>query len=67
MEDRTIDGVQVSQRINGWWVSVRYDTGEEVHHGPYLTEDDAREEAALIRGEPLPSEVDSKQANADAP
>ena len=43
-----IDEVIVTERFNGWWVSVRYDSGQEEHHGPYLDEESAHQEAMLL-------------------
>lgn len=43
-----IDEVFVTERFNGWWVSVRYDSGQEEHHGPYLDEESAHQEAMLL-------------------
>jgi hypothetical protein len=56
-----VDAVYVTERINGWWVSVRYESGHEVHHGPYIDEESAHIEADLV----VPSqqlEADSAQA-----
>jgi hypothetical protein len=47
-----VDAVYVTERVNGWWVSVRFASGNEEHHGPYLDEDSAREEAAAYEEEP---------------
>jgi hypothetical protein len=50
--DTDIDAVYITERVNGWWVSIRYQSGEEVHHGPYLDEDSARDAAEQFEGEP---------------
>jgi hypothetical protein len=56
---QAIDAVIISERINGWWVSVRYASGHEEHHGPYLDEDSAQSEAALIDPRLLGSDPDA--------
>lgn len=45
---RAIDAVFITDRVNGWWVSVRYASGYEEHHGPYLDEDSAQSEAIRL-------------------
>jgi hypothetical protein len=43
-----IQAIFVTERVNGWWVSVRYTSGHEEHHGPYIDEDSAASEAVLL-------------------
>lgn len=47
-EMEPIDEIFITERFNGWWVSVRYGTGQEEHHGPYLDEESAHQEAMLL-------------------
>lgn len=51
LHEEAIDGIYVTERINGWWVSVRYGSGREEHHGPYADEELARNEAELLGAE----------------
>ena len=50
-EDRP-EAIVITERINGWWVTVRDETGHEVHHGPYDDEASARREADLLAAPP---------------
>jgi hypothetical protein len=52
MHEQAIDEVIVTERVNGWWVSVRYGSGHEEHHGPYLDEDSALAEADILSAGP---------------
>lgn len=52
MHDEQVDDVMITERINGWWVSVRYGSGHEEHHGPYLDQDSAVSEAELLQATP---------------
>jgi hypothetical protein len=47
MQDDRVEHVIITERVNGWWVSVRYDSGHEQHYGPYIDEDSARSEAYM--------------------
>jgi hypothetical protein len=53
MQDEHVEAVIITERVNGWWVSVRYDSGHEEHHGPFLDEDSARSEAYLFSPYPI--------------
>lgn len=48
MDTDTIDSIIITERVNGWWVTVRYRAGHEEHHGPYDDETTAQQEADLI-------------------
>lgn len=43
-----IEDVTVTERVNGWWVTVRHASGHQKHHGPYIDEESARVEADLL-------------------
>ncbi|HYI14489.1 MAG TPA: hypothetical protein VEX37_03790 [Thermomicrobiales bacterium] len=49
------DSIVVTERVNGWWVSVRDDSGHEEHHGPYPDQESAESEADLLSKQPRPS------------
>ncbi len=51
MRETEVEDVYITERVNGWWVSVRYGSGHEEHHGPYLDEEIARNEAAQFSAE----------------
>ena len=38
----------ITERVNGWWVSVRDASGHEEHHGPYKDQMSAEAEADLL-------------------
>jgi len=51
MHESEVEAVYITERVNGWWVSVRYSSGHEEHHGPYLDQDTAQNEAELLQAE----------------
>jgi hypothetical protein len=48
MNEATPEAIVITQRVNGWWVTLRDETGHEEHHGPYDDEPSARREADLL-------------------
>jgi len=54
-----LDAVFITERVNGWWVSVRYASGHEEHHGPYIDEDSAQSEAVLLDPRLLGQDLDA--------
>jgi hypothetical protein len=52
MNEDKPEAIVITERINGWWVTVRDETGHEVHHGPYDDEASARREADLLAAPP---------------
>lgn len=48
MNEEPVASVSIIERSNGWWVSVRYASGHEEHHGPYQDEERAQSEADLL-------------------
>ena len=55
MQESSVESIYVTERVNGWWISVRYESGYEEHRGPYLDEDSANAEAEQLSAEKLPS------------
>jgi hypothetical protein len=53
MQESSVESIYVTERFNGWWVSVRYESGHEEHHGPYIDEESAHTEAELLSNEKL--------------
>jgi hypothetical protein len=51
MDEDTVKSIRVTERVNGWWVSVRRQSGHEEHHGPYPDQDSAKAEADLLSAE----------------
>jgi len=45
MQDSDVEHVVITERPNGWWVTVERPGGSKEHHGPYVDEDLARIEA----------------------
>jgi len=52
MTGQAIDSIVITERVNGWWVTVRFQAGNEEHHGPYDDETSAQREADLVASEP---------------
>lgn len=52
MDDEKVESVTVSERINGWWITVRHPSGHEEHHGPYPDKQRAQTEADLLADQP---------------
>ncbi len=48
MDEGNVDSIIVTERVNGWWVSVRDESGHEEHHGPYPDQESAETEANLL-------------------
>jgi hypothetical protein len=60
LDEDTVKSILVTERVNGWWVSVRHQSGHEEHHGPYPDQKSAEAEAGLLAGEePRPAEGES--------
>jgi hypothetical protein len=55
MDEGNVESINVSERVNGWWVSVRFESGHEEHHGPYLDQESAETEAERLSAEKLRS------------
>ena len=54
MDEDTVKSIQVTERVNGWWVSVRHQSGHEEHHGPYPDQESAEIEADLLSAQAPP-------------
>lgn len=48
MEEDIVESVMITERVNGWWVSVRHHSGHEEHHGPYPDQESAAAEADVL-------------------
>jgi len=51
MLDSDVERVIISERPNGWWVTVERPDGHKEHHGPYVDEELARIEANTFSDE----------------
>jgi hypothetical protein len=54
MDEDTVESIRVTERVNGWWVSVLYQSGHEEHHGPYPDRASAETEADLLSAQKPP-------------
>jgi hypothetical protein len=45
MTEPDVDRVIITERPNGWWVTVEHSGGSKEHHGPYVDEELAQIEA----------------------
>jgi hypothetical protein len=52
MSDVQPEAIVITERVNGWWVTVRDESGHEEHHGPYTDETSAEREADLLAAPP---------------
>lgn len=58
MEEGNVESIHITERVNGWWVSVRYESGHEEHHGPYNDQESAETEAELLSAQkPQPEDA----------
>lgn len=55
MQEEYAESIVVTERINGWWVTVRDTSGHEQHHGPYVDQETARNEADLLSNDLRPA------------
>jgi hypothetical protein len=61
MNEADVDKVIITERPNGWWVSVEHPGGHKEHHGPYVDHELAEIEARtfsdnieIIQSDPPP-------------